>query len=76
MTDFTCHRGMDSTDSILVGPKAANADQYSAEVLSASWAPAFSAVAGTIEAPQALATEHAVADADAFLPRFYRSQGA
>lgn len=67
---------MDSTNSILVEPKAANADQYGVEVLCASWAPAFSAVAGTIEAPQAPATEHAVADADAFLPRFYRSQGA
>ena len=67
---------MESTDSILIRPKAANAEQYGAEVLCASWAPTYSAVAGTIEAPQALATEHAVADADAFLPRFYRSQGA
>lgn len=67
---------MDGTDSILVRRKTAYADHYSAEVLCASWAPPVSAVEGAIEVPQALMTEHPVADADAFLPRFYRAQGA
>jgi hypothetical protein len=65
---------MDGMDPTLHKPKAANSDQYGPEVLCASWNPAVGAFAGPVEVHPEFVTEAAAADAEAFLPRFYRAQ--
>ena len=67
---------MDGIDPIAFGLKAENGRQYSAEVLCASWIPEFSALSNRSETRREPVTEHGVAEAEAFLSRFYRTQGA
>ncbi len=67
---------MDGIDPIDCRPEAANRHQYSAEVLCASWIPELSALSNRIEARRALVIDHGTTEAEAFLSRFYRTQGA
>lgn len=67
---------MDGIDSTPHKVKAANSDPYGPEVLCASWNPVVAALAGPAEGRPTLLTEAAAADAETFLPRFYRAQQA
>ena len=71
---FACHRDMDGMNSTLPKTKAANSDQYGPDVLCASWIPSVGDAADHVPERRESVTETAAADAEAFLPRFYRAQ--
>lgn len=71
---FACHRDMDGVNSTLPKAKAALPDQYGPDVLCASWIPSVADAAEQVPARAESVTETAAADAEAFLPRFYRAQ--
>ena len=65
---------MDGVNSTTPKAKAANPDQYGPDVLCASWIPTVADASDDIRARPESATESGAADAEAFLPRFYRAQ--
>jgi hypothetical protein len=65
---------MDGIHSTSTKAKAANSDQYGPDVLCASWIPSVADAAERDGARREFVTETAAADAEAFLPRFYRAQ--
>lgn len=74
MSRLACHRDMDGVNLTLTKAKAANSDQYGPDVLCASWTPSVAVAAEQVPACPESVTETAAADAEAFLPRFYRAQ--
>ena len=71
---FACHRDMDGVNSTLPKAKAANPEQYGPDVLCASWTPSVASATDHVPTHRESVTDTAVADAEAFLPRFYRAQ--
>ena len=65
---------MDGMNSTSPKAKAANMDQYGPDVLCASWIPSVADAADGVRVRRESATGTAAADAEAFLPRFYRAQ--
>lgn len=72
MSRFACHGDMDGVNLTLPNAKAAPSDQYGPDVLCASWIPSVADAADDVRARPESVT--GTADADAFLPRFYRAQ--
>ncbi len=65
---------MDGINSTLPKAKAVLSDHYGPDVLCASWIPSIAEAAEDVRTRPESVTGTAAADAETFLPRFYRAQ--